>query len=59
MGMPTISSIFSIPKIEKSLDQAGVPQEEFLPQQVVSFLDELEWYEEALQRQRMDKGTPF
>lgn len=57
--MPTISSIFSVPRISKSLNDNGDPQEEPLPQQVVRFLDELEWYEEALQRQRMDKGTPF
>jgi NAD(P)H-dependent FMN reductase len=59
MGMPTISSIFSISKINKSLDENGIPQEESLLPQVVKFLDELEWYEEALQRQRISKGTPF
>ncbi|AFY75465.1 putative flavoprotein (plasmid) [Synechococcus sp. PCC 7502] len=59
MGMPTISSIFSIPEISKSLDDSGIYQEEILPQRLVRVLDELEWYEEALQRQRMDKGTPF
>ena len=59
MGMPTISSIFSIPKIEESLDEAGVPQEAMLSQKVNKILDELEWYEEALQRQRKDKGVPF
>ncbi len=59
MGMPTISSIFSIPRIRKSLDDTGVPLEEILSQKVGRFLDELEWYEEALQRQRKEKGTPF
>jgi NAD(P)H-dependent FMN reductase len=59
LGMPTISSIFSIPRIRKSIDDAGVPQEEILSQKVGHFLDELEWYEEALQRQRKEKGNPF
>ncbi len=59
MGMPTISSIFSISKIGNSLDEAGTPQEAALTKRVSQFLDELEWYEEALQRQKKEKGTPF
>ena len=57
--MPTISSIFSISEISKSLDDTGIPQAETLSQKVRKLLNELEWYEEALQRQRMDKGKPF
>lgn len=59
MGMPTISNIFSIPKIAQAIDEDGVALEESLTKKVAKFLDELEWYEEALQRQRKDKGTPF
>ena len=59
MGMPTISTIFSIPKISDALDETGVPQDAALTKRVGQFLDELEWYEEALQRQRQEKGTPF
>lgn len=59
MGMPTISTIFSIPKIGDALDETGVPQDAALTKRVGQFLDELEWYEEALQRQRQEKGTPF
>ncbi|MDM9584323.1 NAD(P)H-dependent oxidoreductase [Nostoc sp. GT001] len=59
MGMPTISSIFAISKIGNSLDEAGTSQETALPKRVGQFLDELEWYEEALQRQKKEKGTPF
>jgi NAD(P)H-dependent FMN reductase len=59
MGMPTISTIFSIPKIGDALDRTGVPQDDALTKRVGQFLDELEWYEEALQRQRQEKGTPF
>lgn len=59
MGMPTISTIFSIPKIGDALDETGVPQDAALTKRVGQFLDELEWYEEALQRQRQEKRTPF
>ncbi|MEH2352928.1 NADPH-dependent FMN reductase [Nostoc sp.] len=59
MGMPTISSIFAISKIGDSLDEAGVSQETALTKRIGQFLDELEWYEEALQRQRKEKGNPF
>ena len=59
MGMPTISTIFSLPKIGDALDETGVPQDAALTKRVGQFLDELEWYEEALQRQRQEKGTPF
>ncbi|MEH2042172.1 NADPH-dependent FMN reductase [Nostoc sp.] len=56
MGMPTISSIFAISKIGDSLNEAGTSQEAALTKRVSQFLDELEWYEEALQRQRKEKG---
>jgi NAD(P)H-dependent FMN reductase len=59
MGMPTISSIFAISKIGDSLDESGASREATLTKRVGQFLDELEWYEQALQRQRKEKGTPF
>lgn len=59
MGMPTIPSIFSISKISDSLHEDGTPQQESLEKKIGQFLDELEWYEEALQRQGNEKGTPF
>ncbi|WP_439342983.1 NADPH-dependent FMN reductase [Vacuolonema iberomarrocanum] len=59
MGMPTISSIFAISRITDALDADGKPQKESLTRHVGSFLDEFEWYEEALRHQRQEKGTPF
>jgi len=59
MGMPTISSIFAISKIGDSLDESGASPEAALTKRAGQFLDELEWYEEALQRQRKEKGNPF
>jgi len=59
MGMVTISTIFSIPKLGSALDQAGLLQDESLTKKVEQFLDELEWYQTALQQQRTQHGTPF
>ena len=59
MGMPTISTICSVSKVGTALDEAGVPQDQALMKRVGQFLDELEWYEGALQRQRNEQGTPF
>lgn len=59
MGMVTISTMLAISKITDSLDPDGQPQSESLPRRLGSFLDELEWYEEALQNQRKAKGTPY
>ncbi|MBU7582061.1 MAG: NAD(P)H-dependent oxidoreductase [Nostoc sp. TH1S01] len=59
MGMVTISTMFAISKIKDSLDELGTPQEASLTKRVGQFLDELEWYEEALHRQRREKGTPY
>ena len=53
----SISSIFAISKIGESLDEAGTSQAIALTKRVGQFLDELEWYEEALQRQRFEKET--
>ncbi|WP_416669785.1 NADPH-dependent FMN reductase [Egbenema bharatensis] len=59
MGMPTISSIFSISKISDVLNDDGSLKDESLGKRVGRFLDELEWYEEALKRQRTERGTPY
>ncbi|AFY40784.1 NADPH-dependent FMN reductase [Nostoc sp. PCC 7107] len=59
MGMVTISTMFAISKIGDSLDESGTPREASLTKRFGQFLKELEWYEEALQRQRKEKGTPY
>jgi NAD(P)H-dependent FMN reductase len=59
MGMPTISSIFSISKIADVLNDDGSLKDESLEKRIGRFLDELEWYEEALKRQRTERGTPY
>jgi NAD(P)H-dependent FMN reductase len=59
MGMVTISTMFTMSKIGDSIDESGTAREAGLTKRIGQFLDELEWYEEALQRQRKEKGTPF
>lgn len=50
--MPIISSMCAISTITNSLDKDEQPPTEFLIKRIDSFLDELEWYEAALKRQR-------
>lgn len=58
LGMLSISSILPFPKISSSLDEQGNPQNEHIEPSTERFLDEFEWYLEALKKQRA-KGTPF
>lgn len=59
MGMPTVSTMFAVPKILDALDEGGIPQDDGITKRASQFLAELEWYQEALQRQRQEKGTPY
>lgn len=58
LGMPSIPSLFSIPRIGEALADDGQPKDERTLKQMDRFLDEFEWYAEALRRQR-DQGTPY
>jgi NAD(P)H-dependent FMN reductase len=58
LGMLSISSIQSFPRVQKSFDEEGVPQNEHIEPSTNRFLDEFEWYMKALKRQRQE-GTPF
>jgi NAD(P)H-dependent FMN reductase len=58
LGMPSISSLLPIPEIGKTLDPDGMPQEPWLSRSAKRFADELNWYAEALRRQRAE-GTPY
>ena len=59
IGTVTISSILSIPKISESLDDSGKAKNESLVKKSNKFLDEYEWYVEALKKQKESKGNPF
>lgn len=58
LGMPSIPSIFPVSTVQDSFDENGVALNEMYNQWVVRFLDELEWYLEALKTQR-EQGVPY
>ena len=58
MGMPSIPSLLPIPRLQKAVDAGGTPAEPWLDKAAARFLDELEWYAEAL-RERRRAGTPY
>jgi NAD(P)H-dependent FMN reductase len=58
LGMPSISSIFPISAVHKSFDEEGNSTDKAYDKRVVKFLDEFEWYADALKEKR-DKGTPY
>ncbi|MBC3951085.1 NADPH-dependent FMN reductase [Pseudomonas folii] len=58
LGMPSIPSLFSIPRIGDALADNGQPTEARTLKQMNRFLDEFEWYARALRDQRA-KGTPY
>jgi NAD(P)H-dependent FMN reductase len=52
LGMPSIPSTFPVPKVQSSIDEAGKALDAGLDRRVSRFLDELEWYAEALKAAR-------
>ena len=58
LGMPSISSLFPIPKIQNALDSEGRPSDSALDRRFERYATELEWYAAALQAQRL-KGVPY
>jgi NAD(P)H-dependent FMN reductase len=58
LGMPSIPSIFPIPKVQDAFKDDGTPRELTYRRRVGRFLDELEWYARALQEARK-AGVPY
>ena len=58
LGMPSIPSLLPIPRLQKVLDGDGIPAEAWIEAAAGRFLDELEWYAEAL-HERRQRGTPY
>lgn len=48
LGMPSIPSIFPIPKVQDAFREDGSPIEDSYERRIVRFLHELEWYARAL-----------
>ena len=58
LGTPSIPSLFPIPKVQDAFDEDGTPRDEAYPRRIVRFLDELEWYANALREARKG-GVPY
>jgi hypothetical protein len=58
LGMPSIPSLFPIPKIQTALDGDGRPSDAAVDRRFDRFALELEWYAEALQLRRA-RGVPY
>ena len=58
LGVPSISSLLPIPRVEESLDDNGCPIREGLDRRFARFAADLEWYAEALAARRA-VGVPY
>jgi NAD(P)H-dependent FMN reductase len=58
LGMPSIPSIFPVPKVQAAFDEDGAPADDAIPRRFVKFASELEWYAGALKEARRG-GTPY
>lgn len=52
LGMSSIPSLLPVPRIGKAFDEAGKPQDDAWYKRADKFLDELEWYGNALKAAR-------
>ena len=58
LGMPSISSLFPIPKIQTALESDGRAHDPAIDQRFERYATELEWYAEALRPRRLT-GVPY
>ena len=58
LGMPSISSLFPIPRIQHAFDAAGEALDASTNTRFVRFASELEWYASALRDARA-RGVPY
>jgi NAD(P)H-dependent FMN reductase len=58
VGLVTVPSIFAMPKVGKTFDEDGKALDDAHEKRIGKFLDELEWYAEALRAARA-KGVPY
>lgn len=58
LHMVTIPTMFSVPQIGQTLDENGKPQDQSLDKKGSRFLDELEWFGDALKEARK-RGEPY
>jgi NAD(P)H-dependent FMN reductase len=58
LGMPSISSLFPIPKIQDAFDDSGRALDSAIDRRFAKFTSELEWYATALREGRAN-GVPY
>lgn len=58
LGMSSVPSLLPIPRIEQSIDEAGIARERLVDRSAGRFLDEFTWYAKALAKART-AGTPY
>jgi NAD(P)H-dependent FMN reductase len=58
LGMPSVPSLFPIPRIGHALGDDGTPTADWVERSLGRFLAEFEWYAAALKRQRAE-GVPY
>jgi NAD(P)H-dependent FMN reductase len=58
LGTPSIPSLLPIPRVQDAFDEDGHPQDEAYHKRAARFLDELEWYANALKTARQS-GVPY
>ncbi len=58
LGTPSIPSLLPIPRVQDTFDDDGRPRDESYHKRAARFLDELEWYANALKTARQS-GVPY
>ena len=58
LGAPSIPSSFVMPRVNTAFDENANLSDEAYDKRIIKFLEEFEWYIEALKNQRA-KGTPY
>ena len=58
LGMPSISSLFPVPHADQAFSETGQPSDPASDRRFARFAAELEWYAEALNKQRA-VGVPY
>lgn len=56
MGMSSIPSVLAVPRVQDAFDEDGRPSDERFHGRASKFLDELEWYADALASARRASG---
>jgi NAD(P)H-dependent FMN reductase len=60
VGLVTLPSMFAMPKVQERFEEDGTAKDPAAAERhIATFVDELEWYAEALKTHRERKGSPY